>query len=114
MWKKHCRLMRKPVLQNAFEAKIPYLEAVAQFFWHKLRRRKPKTSRREKRLKDVPTVRDFPEVFPEDLPGLLPTRQDEFQIDFVPGVVPVARAPYRLAPSEIQELSTQLQELSDK
>ncbi|GJW21779.1 putative reverse transcriptase domain-containing protein [Tanacetum coccineum] len=68
----------------------------------------------EKRLEDVPTVRDFPEVFPEDLPGLPPSRQVEFQIDLVPGAAPMARAPYRLAPSELQELSTQLQELSDK
>ncbi|GKB27859.1 putative reverse transcriptase domain-containing protein [Tanacetum coccineum] len=68
----------------------------------------------EKRLEDVPTVRDFPEVFPEDLPGLPPTRQVEFQIDLVPGAAPVARAPYRLAPTKLQELSTQLQELSDK
>ncbi|GJS70532.1 putative reverse transcriptase domain-containing protein, partial [Tanacetum coccineum] len=69
---------------------------------------------KEKRLEDVPTVRDFPEVFPEDLPGLPPIRQVEFQIDLVPGAAPVARAPYRLAPSEMEELSTQLQELSDK
>ncbi|GKC08407.1 putative reverse transcriptase domain-containing protein [Tanacetum coccineum] len=68
----------------------------------------------EKRLEDVPIVRDFPEVFPEDLPGLPPMRQVEFQIDLVLGAAPVARAPYRLAPSELQELSTQLQELSDK
>ncbi|GJW06153.1 putative reverse transcriptase domain-containing protein [Tanacetum coccineum] len=54
------------------------------------------------------------EVFPEDLPGLPPTRQVEFQIDLVPGAAPVARALYRLAPSEMEELSTQLQELSDK
>ncbi|GJY06299.1 reverse transcriptase domain-containing protein [Tanacetum coccineum] len=56
----------------------------------------------------------FPEVFPEDLPGIPPARQVEFQIDLVPGAAPVARAPYRLAPTEMQELSTQLQELSDK
>ncbi|GJW83935.1 putative reverse transcriptase domain-containing protein [Tanacetum coccineum] len=68
----------------------------------------------EKRLEDVPIVRDFPEVFPEDLPGLPPTRQVEFQIDLVPGAAPVVRSLYRLAPSEMQELSTQLQELSDK
>ncbi|GJY98607.1 putative reverse transcriptase domain-containing protein [Tanacetum coccineum] len=68
----------------------------------------------EKRLEDVPTVRDFPEVFPKRLPGLPPSRQVEFQIDLVPGAAPVARAPYRLAPMELQELSTQLQELSDK
>ncbi|GJY31209.1 putative reverse transcriptase domain-containing protein [Tanacetum coccineum] len=52
----------------------------------------------KKRLEDVPIVQDFPEVFPEDLPGLPPTRQVEFQIDLVPGAAPVARAPYRLAP----------------
>ncbi|GJT24783.1 putative reverse transcriptase domain-containing protein [Tanacetum coccineum] len=69
---------------------------------------------KEKRLEDVLTVRDFPKVFLEDLPGLPPTRQVEFQIDLVPGVAPVARAPYRLAPTKQQELSTQLQELSNK
>ncbi|GJU40369.1 putative reverse transcriptase domain-containing protein [Tanacetum coccineum] len=68
----------------------------------------------EKRLEDVPIVRDFPEVFLEDLPGLPPTQQVEFQIDLMPGVAPVARAPYRLAPSEMKYLSEQLQELSDK
>ncbi|GJT29106.1 putative reverse transcriptase domain-containing protein [Tanacetum coccineum] len=68
----------------------------------------------KKRLEDVPIVRDFPKVFPEDLPGLPPTRQVEFQIDLVPGAAPVARAPYRLAPSEMKELSEQLKELSDK
>ncbi|GKD19246.1 hypothetical protein Tco_1208404, partial [Tanacetum coccineum] len=69
---------------------------------------------KEKRLKDVPIIRDFPEVFPEDLPGLPPPRQVEFQIELVLGVAPVARAPYRLAPSKMQELSNQLQELTDK
>ncbi|GJX47136.1 putative reverse transcriptase domain-containing protein, partial [Tanacetum coccineum] len=68
----------------------------------------------EKRLEDVPIVRDFPEVFPKDSPGILPTRQVEFQIDLVPGAAPVARAPYRLSSSEMKELSEQLHELSDK
>ncbi|GJU83572.1 putative reverse transcriptase domain-containing protein [Tanacetum coccineum] len=67
-----------------------------------------------RRLEDVPIVRDFPEVFPEDLPGLPLTRQVEFQIDLIPGAAPVARAPYRLTPSEMKELSEQLKELSDK
>ncbi|GJX60530.1 putative reverse transcriptase domain-containing protein [Tanacetum coccineum] len=67
-----------------------------------------------KRLEDVLTVRDFLKVFPEDLPGLPPKRQLKFQIDLVPGAAPVACAPYRLSPSKLQELSTQLQELSDK
>ncbi|GKG14752.1 hypothetical protein Tco_0354352, partial [Tanacetum coccineum] len=61
-----------------------------------------------------PIVQDFPEVFPEDLPGLPPTRPVEFQIDLIPGAAPVARAPYPLAPSEMKELSEQLQKLSDK
>ncbi|GKF16905.1 hypothetical protein Tco_0061823 [Tanacetum coccineum] len=68
----------------------------------------------EKRLEDIPVVREFPEVFPEDLPGLPPVRQVEFQIDLIPGAAPVARAPYRLAPLEMQELSNQLQELADR
>ncbi|GKD99547.1 putative reverse transcriptase domain-containing protein, partial [Tanacetum coccineum] len=68
----------------------------------------------EKQLEDKLTVRDFPKLFPENLPGLPPTRQVEFQIDLVLGAAPVARTPYRLAPTELQELSTQLQELSDK
>ncbi|GJV33014.1 putative reverse transcriptase domain-containing protein, partial [Tanacetum coccineum] len=67
-----------------------------------------------KQIKDVPIVRYFSEVFPEDLPGIPPARPVEFQIDLIPGAAPVARAPYRLAPSEMKELSEQLQELSDK
>ncbi|GJY56023.1 putative reverse transcriptase domain-containing protein [Tanacetum coccineum] len=69
---------------------------------------------KEKRMKDVPVIRDFPEVFPEELPGLPPPRQVEFRIDLVPGAAPVARAPYRLAPSEMKELSIQLKELLEK
>ncbi|GKB35495.1 putative reverse transcriptase domain-containing protein [Tanacetum coccineum] len=67
-----------------------------------------------KQLKDVPIVQDFSEVFPEDLLGLPPARPMEFQIDLIPGAAPVARAPYLLAPSEMKELSEQLQELFDK
>ncbi|GJY59744.1 putative reverse transcriptase domain-containing protein [Tanacetum coccineum] len=91
-----------------------YIEKGCQLFLAQVTVKENKDKSEEKRLEDVPTVRDFPEVFPEDLPGLPPTRQVEFQIDLVPGAAPVARAPYRLAPSEMEELSTQLQELSDK
>ncbi|GKD97041.1 putative reverse transcriptase domain-containing protein, partial [Tanacetum coccineum] len=56
----------------------------------------------------------FTKIFPEDLPGIPPTRQVKFQIDLVPAAAPVAREPYRLAPFEMKELSDQLQELSDK
>ncbi|GKG10709.1 hypothetical protein Tco_0342109, partial [Tanacetum coccineum] len=68
----------------------------------------------DKRLEDVPIVQDFPEVFPEELSGLPLTRQVEFKIDLMPGAAPIAREPYRLAPSEMKELSEQLQELSNK
>ncbi|GJU26285.1 hypothetical protein Tco_1164906 [Tanacetum coccineum] len=57
--------------------------------------------------------REFPKVFPEDLLGLPTVSQVEFQIDLIPGVAPVARAPYRLAPTEMHELSNQLQKLAD-
>nr|GEY68163.1 reverse transcriptase domain-containing protein [Tanacetum cinerariifolium] len=63
-----------------------------------------KNKSKEKRLEDVLTVRDFPEVFPVDLPRLPLIRQVEFQIDLVPGAAPVARDPYRLAPSKMHEL----------
>ncbi|GJY62441.1 uncharacterized protein Tco_0463098 [Tanacetum coccineum] len=65
-------------------------------------------------LADVEVVRDYPDVFPIDLPGLPPTRGVEFQIDLIPGATHVAKAPYRLAPSEMKEIMSQLQELLDK
>ncbi|GJS06482.1 putative reverse transcriptase domain-containing protein [Tanacetum coccineum] len=68
----------------------------------------------EKRLEDVPVVRDFPKVFPEDFSSIPPTQQVEFHIDLIPSVAPVARAPYRLALSERKELPDQLQKLSGK
>ncbi|GJW74522.1 putative reverse transcriptase domain-containing protein [Tanacetum coccineum] len=91
-----------------------YIKKGCQTFLAQVMKKETEDKSEDKRLEDVPIVRDFPEVFPEDLPGLPPTRQVEFQIDLVPGATPVARAPYRLAPSELQEMSTQLQELSDK
>nr|GEW98420.1 putative reverse transcriptase domain-containing protein [Tanacetum cinerariifolium] len=68
----------------------------------------------DKRLENIPVVREILDVFPEDLPGLPPVRQVEFQIDLIPRAVPVAHTPYRLAPSEMQELSYQLQELANR
>nr|GFB38005.1 putative reverse transcriptase domain-containing protein [Tanacetum cinerariifolium] len=68
----------------------------------------------KKQLEDVPIVQNFPEVFPEDFLGLPLTRPVEFQINLVPGAAPVARAPYRLAPSEMKELAKQLKEQSEK
>ncbi|GJW34217.1 putative reverse transcriptase domain-containing protein [Tanacetum coccineum] len=91
-----------------------YIERGCLIFLAQVTKNEIKDKSEEKRLEDVPTVPDFSKVFPEDLHGLLPIQQVEFQINLVPGAAPVAGAPYRLAPSELQELSTQLQELSDK
>ncbi|GJU67897.1 reverse transcriptase domain-containing protein [Tanacetum coccineum] len=68
----------------------------------------------EKKLDDIRVVRDFPEVFPDDLSGLPPVREIEFRIDLIPGALPVVKSPYRLAPSEMSELSNQLKELQEK
>ena len=65
-------------------------------------------------LEDVPVVRDFPDVFPDDLPGLPPEREIDFLIDLVPGIAPISLPPYRMAPAELKELKTQLQELVDR
>ncbi|GKE73355.1 putative reverse transcriptase domain-containing protein [Tanacetum coccineum] len=73
-----------------------------------------KNKSKEKRLEYVRVIRDFIEVFPEELPGLPPPRQVEFRIDLVQGDALVARAPYRLAPSEMRELLVQLQEPREK
>ncbi|GJW13699.1 putative reverse transcriptase domain-containing protein [Tanacetum coccineum] len=91
-----------------------YIEKGCQVYLAQVTSKKADDKSEERRLEDVPIIREFLEVFPEDLPGLPPARQVEFQINLVPGAAPVARAPYRLAPAEMQELSTQLQELSDR
>ncbi|GJZ61558.1 putative reverse transcriptase domain-containing protein [Tanacetum coccineum] len=91
-----------------------YMAKGCQVFLAQISAKKEEEKSERKQIEDVPIVRDFPGVFPEDLPGLPPARPVEFQIDLVPGAAPVARAPYRLAPSEMKELSEQLQELSDK
>ncbi|GJX92358.1 putative reverse transcriptase domain-containing protein [Tanacetum coccineum] len=91
-----------------------YMAKGCQVFLAQISAKKEEDKSEGKQIKDVPIVRDFPEVFPEDLPGLPPARPVEFQINLILGAAPVARAPYRLAPSEMKELSQQLQELSDK
>ena len=66
------------------------------------------------KLEDMPIVREFPDVFPDDLPDLPPEREVEFTIDLVLETVPISKTPYRMAPVELKELKTQLQELLDK
>nr|GEX06338.1 hypothetical protein [Tanacetum cinerariifolium] len=67
-----------------------------------------------KKKEEIVVVRDFPEVFLDDLSGLSPIWEIEFQIELIPGATPVAKFPYRLAPSGLEELSGQLKELQDK
>ncbi|GKF77695.1 hypothetical protein Tco_0230165, partial [Tanacetum coccineum] len=67
-----------------------------------------------KKQEEIVVVRDFPEVFPDDLSGLPPTREIKFRIELISGATPVVKSPYRLAPSELEELSGQLKELQDK
>ena len=63
---------------------------------------------------DIPIVTDFPDLFPEELPGMPPQRDVEFSIDLLPGTGPIAKAPYRMAPAEMRELKVQLEDLLDK
>nr|GEZ42514.1 reverse transcriptase domain-containing protein [Tanacetum cinerariifolium] len=78
---------------------LKYIENGCELFLAQVTR----TVYKEKRVEDVPVIRDFPEVFPKDLPGLPPPRQVEFRIDLIPGATPVARTPYRLASSKLKE-----------
>ncbi|GJV74438.1 putative reverse transcriptase domain-containing protein [Tanacetum coccineum] len=111
------------LLENSYDVELAngkivgaqeYMAKGCQIFLAQISAKKEEDKSEGKQLKDVPVVRDFPEVFPEDLPGLPPARPVEFQIDLIPGAAPVAQASYRLAPSEMKELSEQVQELSDK
>ncbi|GJT95900.1 hypothetical protein Tco_1091418 [Tanacetum coccineum] len=91
-----------------------YMAKECQIFLAQISAKKEEDKSEGMQLKDVLIIQDFPEVFPEDLPGLPLAQPVGFQIDLIPGAAPVARAPYRLAPSEMKELSEQLQELSNK
>nr|GEW41258.1 putative reverse transcriptase domain-containing protein [Tanacetum cinerariifolium] len=91
-----------------------YIKKGCQIFLAQVTKKEIEDKSKEKRLQDVLIVRDILKVFPVDMPGLPPTQKVDFQIHLVLGAAHVARAPYRLALSELQELSTQLQELCDK
>lgn len=68
----------------------------------------------EDEINQIPVVREFPDVFPNEIPGMSPKREVEFSIDLVPGTAPISKIPYRMAPREMQELKEQLQELLEK
>jgi len=65
-------------------------------------------------LADIPVVCEFPDVFPEELPGLPPDREIEFKIELLPGTAPISQRPYRMPPNELAELKIQLHELLEK
>nr|GEU67279.1 reverse transcriptase domain-containing protein [Tanacetum cinerariifolium] len=93
-------------LGNSYDVELVDEKIVGIFLAH-ISAKKEEDKSEGNQLKDVPIVQDFPEVFPEDLSGLPPARQVEFQIDLIPGAALVARAPYRLAP--IDDLFDQIQ-----
>nr|GEV21570.1 putative reverse transcriptase domain-containing protein [Tanacetum cinerariifolium] len=96
---------RGPIKHHLMHQNRKYLLKGYPVFLANITTKTIKDKSEEKRLENVPIVRDFLEVFPEDLLGLPPTRQVEFQIDLIPGAAPVARPPYRLAPSEMKEFA---------
>ena len=63
---------------------------------------------------EIPVVREFPDVFPDDIVGLPPDREVDFTIDLILGIVPISIPPYRMAPAELRELKAQLEELLSK
>nr|GFC23060.1 reverse transcriptase domain-containing protein [Tanacetum cinerariifolium] len=97
-----------------YQAVIVYADKIVRIPWGRETLIFHEGKSKKKRLENVPIVRNFPEVFPEDLPGLPPTQQVVIQNDLIPDAASVAQAPYRLAPPEMKELSEKLKELSDK
>ena len=72
------------------------------------------SKREQVNLENISVIREFPYVFPEELPGVPPEREVDLSIEVVQGTTPISRTPYRMAPTELKELKTQLQELLDK
>ncbi|KAL0349812.1 UNVERIFIED_CONTAM: Transposon Ty3-G Gag-Pol polyprotein [Sesamum radiatum] len=94
---------------SAIEARRLILEGCEVYLAHMLDAEKVSPT-----LEEIPIVRDFPEVFPDDLPSLPPHREVDFTIETLLGVAPISIAPYITAPIELQELKKQLEELLEK
>ncbi|KAL2252777.1 UNVERIFIED_CONTAM: Transposon Tf2-12 polyprotein [Sesamum indicum] len=94
---------------SAMEARRLMLEGCEAYLAHVV-----DTEKVNPTLEEIPVVRDFPEVFPDDLPGLPPHREVDFAIETLPGVAAISIAPYRMAPVELQELTKQIEELLGK
>ncbi|KAL0336521.1 UNVERIFIED_CONTAM: Transposon Ty3-G Gag-Pol polyprotein [Sesamum radiatum] len=94
---------------SAIEARRLMLEGCEEYLAHVIDAEKVNPT-----LEEIPVVRAFPEVFPNDLPGLPPHREVDFTIETLPGVAPISIAPYKMAAVELQELKKQLEELLKK
>ncbi|XP_048496395.1 uncharacterized protein LOC125495657 [Beta vulgaris subsp. vulgaris] len=68
----------------------------------------------EDSLSDIPIVKEYPDVFPEEIPGMPLQREIDFSIDLIPRETPISKAPYRMVPAELHELKKQLDELLEK
>ncbi|KAL0308190.1 UNVERIFIED_CONTAM: hypothetical protein Scaly_2958000 [Sesamum calycinum] len=94
---------------SAIEARRLILEGCKAYLAHVIDAEKVNPT-----LEEIPIVRDFPEVLPDDLPGLPPNKEVDFMIETIPRVAPISIAPYRMAPVELQELKKQIEELLEK
>ena len=73
-----------------------------------------KDKKEDVKLEDIPVVKEFPDVFSEEIPGLPPKRETDFEIELEPGARPISKSPYRMAPAELKELKVQLEDLLQK
>uniref|UniRef100_A0A2N9H8A8 Reverse transcriptase domain-containing protein n=1 Tax=Fagus sylvatica TaxID=28930 RepID=A0A2N9H8A8_FAGSY len=103
------RVVRPPPLVSAMQAKRLLRKGCKGFLAYVL-----KSEGTTLKTEDISVVKEFPDVFSKDLPGLPPEREIEFTIDLVPRIGPISKAPYRMAPAELKELKEQLQDLLDK
>jgi hypothetical protein len=97
-------MLRDPVDKKGFLVQLP----------HDISIHNTANATLAKAIKDLPVVCEFPDVFPDDLPGLPPDRDVEFKIELIPGTAPISRRPYRMPPNELAELKSQLNELLKK
>ncbi|XP_073153877.1 uncharacterized protein [Henckelia pumila] len=109
-WFETTRILRKTRIISSLQAKQLVLDGGESFLASLSLTELPARPA----IADVDVVRDFGDVFPDDVAGILPDREVEFSIDLVPGTVPISKAPYRLAPIKMKEMKEQIQELLDK
>jgi len=73
-----------------------------------------KDKNRDLKLRDIPVVKEFPDILPEEIPGLLPKRETDFEIELEPSARPISKPPYRMTPANLRELKVQLEDLLQK